>query len=74
MALRISKVAVLVMDFIVLAHIGFLFVLRFEEIYHLICPRAAPLRSAAALSPFYHPVKVVPARPGRGRSTALDTP
>jgi len=29
---------------------------------------------AAALSPFYHPVKVVPAHPGRRRSTALAQP
>lgn len=32
------------------------------------------VRFAAALSPFYHPVKVVPAQPGRGRSTALAQP
>jgi hypothetical protein len=32
------------------------------------------VRFAAAFSPFYHPVKVVPAHPGRRRSTALAQP
>jgi len=38
------------------------------------CPCSRPRPFAAALSSLYRPVKVVPARPGRSRSTALVTP
>jgi len=52
--------------------------------FHAVAPLIAPpnrrianrirVRFAAALFPLYRPVKVVPAHPGRSRSTALDPP